>query len=124
MSSDAYSIKTACCQAHATLIQVYHRNQKPLLLLALGLCCALVSLSAGAIAVPESGSFAFDVYDVIVNKILKGPIGFVGGLAAIVIGAAQLTKSWVLAVLGILAGTVVIKADSIVTSLGVGLNWL
>ncbi|MEJ2669833.1 MAG: hypothetical protein P8176_13490 [Gammaproteobacteria bacterium] len=124
MYSDFVSIKTVYSQACVTLVQLYHRHQKLLLMLALGLFCMLFSLYASAIAVPKSGSFAFDVYDVIVNKILKGPIGFVGGLATIVIGAAQLTKSWMLAVLGILSGTVVIKADSIVTSLGVGLHLL
>lgn len=73
---------------------------------------------AQAIAIPAAGSFAFDVYDVVVTQVLQGPIGFVGGLAVIVIGAAQLTKSWVLAILGIISGTVIIRADAIVASLG------
>ena len=83
-------------------------------------CLAVVLFPgmAAAIPVPAAGSFAFDVYDVVVVQVLQGPIGFVGGLATIVIGAAQLTKSWVMAILGIVAGTVIIRADTITTSLG------
>jgi len=86
------------------------------------LSLAILSLSADAITVPATTDFAYDVYDIIVVKILQGPVGFVGGLAAIVIGAAQLTKSWMLAILGILSGTVIIKADSIVSSLGMTIS--
>lgn len=49
---------------------------------------------------------------------LKGPVGFVGGLAAIVLSAVQITKNWMLAAGGVLGGTAMIKADSITTSLG------
>ena len=36
---------------------------------------------AFAITAPVAGSFAYDVYDMAVNSILKGPIGFVAGWA-------------------------------------------
>ncbi len=83
-----------------------------------GLVVVLFPSLSAAISVPAAGSFAYDIYDVVVVQVLQGPIGFVGGLATIVIGAAQLTKSWVMAILGIIAGTVIIKADDITTSLG------
>ncbi|GBO86293.1 hypothetical protein NUW46_19905 (plasmid) [Marinobacter sp. MA] len=78
----------------------------------------LGSMTASAITAPAAGTFAFDLYDVAVNDMLKGPVGFVGGLAAIVLSAVQITKNWMLAAGGVLGGTAMIKADSITTSLG------
>jgi len=97
-------------------------NYRVLMLTILAITATLLSISVSAITVPATTDFAYDVYDIIVVKILQGPVGFVGGLAAIVIGAAQLTKSWMLAILGILSGTVIIKADSIVSSLGMTIS--
>lgn len=37
----------------------------------------LVSSNAIAMTVPAAGSFAYDLYDIGVNQILLGPIGFV-----------------------------------------------
>ena len=78
----------------------------------------LGSMSASAITAPATGTFAYDLYDVAVNDMLKGPVGFVGGLAAIVLSAVQITKRWMLGAGGVLGGTAMIKADSITTSLG------
>ena len=74
--------------------------------------------AAMAFATPAAGSFGFDVYDIVVNQILGGPIGFVGGVALIVWGGAQVIKNWVITVLAIVAGTIIIRADTLVTSLG------
>ena len=73
-----------------------------------------------AISAPSSGSFAYDMYDIVVNKMLKGPIGFVAGLAAIAFGAASLVQARIMmAVPAILGGAAIIKADAITKSLGV-----
>ena len=78
-----------------------------------------LSSVASAITAPAAGSFAYDVYDIGVNKILKGPVGFVGGVAAIVIGAiAAIRAQIMLAIPAILGGAVILKADTITTSLG------
>jgi len=98
------------------------RHRQAFVMLGLAMVATVFSLSATAITVPATTDFAYDVYDIIVVKILQGPVGFVGGLAAIVVGAAQLTKSWMLAILGILSGTIIIKADSIVSSLGMTIS--
>jgi len=84
----------------------------------------LVSLSvvkmtaALAFTTPVAGSFGFDVYDIVVNQILGGPIGFVGGVALIVWGGSQVIKNWVITILAIIAGTIIIRARTLVTSLG------
>jgi hypothetical protein len=84
---------------------------------------ALVCLYAGvasAISTPASGAFAYDVYDVGVNKVLKGPIGFIGGVGAIVFGAVTAIRGAILQALpALLGGGVLIKSDTIVETLGV-----
>ena len=72
-----------------------------------------------AFATPEVGAFAFDIYDIGVNKILKGPIGFVTGVGGVVAGAFFAFQGKVLqGVPVILASAGVLKADTIVNSLG------
>jgi len=78
----------------------------------------LVTGAASAFAVPAVGSFGYDIYDLVVNQILAGPIGFVGALALIVWGATKLTTNWMLCVMCIIAGTVLIRAAAIVQTLG------
>lgn len=66
-----------------------------------------------------TGGFAQDVYDVGVTKILQGPIGFVAGVAAIVWGAIVAIQGKLMtAAPAVLGGAVLLKADSIVESLG------
>ncbi len=74
---------------------------------------------AFAMTAPSSGSFAYDIYDIGVNSILKGPIGFIGGVGAIVFGAIEAIRGRILeAVPAILGGAALLKADSIVQTLG------
>ncbi len=75
--------------------------------------------AAHAVTAPTTGSFAYSVYDIGVNDILKGPIGFVGGVAAMVFGAVSAIQGRVLqAAPAILGGAAMLKADTIVSSLG------
>jgi hypothetical protein len=83
--------------------------------------CFVPSISF-AIGIPVSTDFAYDLYDVGVNKVLKGPIGFVGGVACLVASAATITKNWILSVIGVLGGTAIIKADTLVKSMGMLIN--
>ena len=71
-----------------------------------------------AFTTPSAGSFAYDVYDITVNKILKGPIGFVSGVTGIVLGATQLfVGRYMTAVPPILGGALLLKAEDILTTL-------
>ncbi len=75
--------------------------------------------AAHAITAPATGSFAYSVYDIGVNDILKGPIGFVGGVGAVVWGAIAAVQGRIMtAIPAILGGAAMLKADSIVSSLG------
>ncbi len=73
---------------------------------------------AYAIAVPAAGSTMYNLYDIAVNQLLQGPLGFVGGVGCIVLGSINVFKHPVQAVPAILAGGCMLKADQIVTSLG------
>ena len=73
---------------------------------------------ASAITAPATTSFAYDLYDVAVNDMLKGAPGFVGGLVMLVVSAINLSKAPMVAGSGVLGGTALIKADSIVASMG------
>ena len=80
-----------------------------------------MAMAITAPVAPATGAVAplgYEVYDVAVNDLLKGPIGFVVGLGTIIFGALQITKSWPIALMSVLGGTVIIKADAVVTSLG------
>jgi len=79
----------------------------------------LAAKAALAVTAPTSGTFAYDVYDIAVNKILNGPIGFVGGTAAMAIGAVAAIQQRVFAAVpAILGGAMLLKANSILSSLG------
>jgi hypothetical protein len=78
----------------------------------------LVSGLAMAFTAPAVGDFGYDVYDIVVNQILNGPIGFIGGIALIVFGATKIMQNWMMTILCIIAGTVLIRADDLVVTLG------
>lgn len=78
-----------------------------------------ISTDAFAITAPAATTFAYDVYDIAINNIIKGPIGFVAGAMAIVFGAVLAIKQEIMgAVPAILGGAILLKADTIVVSLG------
>lgn len=84
-----------------------------------GLGVVLAASAAWAIAVP-AGGFAQDVYDIAVTQILQGPIGFVAGVAAMVVGAVSAIQQRIMeAIPAILGGAVLMNAETLVTSLGV-----
>ena len=79
----------------------------------------VLSASAFAITAPVAGDFAFNVYDIAVNNILQGPIGFVGGCFCVIMGVMlAMQQKIVPAVCGIICGAVLLSADTIVASMG------
>lgn len=79
----------------------------------------LAATSVFAIVAPAAGSFAYDVYDIAVTRMLQGPVGFVGGVAAMVVGAVFAIQGKIMgAIPAIVGGAVLLKADTLVTSLG------
>ena len=58
--------------------------------IAAGATLLIAGTASAFIPVPAAGSFAFDIYDVAVNQVLNGPIGFTGGVAAMAMGGMML----------------------------------
>ncbi len=52
-------------------------------------CLILMCEYALALSEPTKGTFSYNLYDIIVNKIIKGPIGFVLGTGSVVYGGIQ-----------------------------------
>ena len=90
---------------------------KKLMLAALSLL-VITTQNAMAMTAPAVGDFAYDLYDIGVNQILLGAPGFVGAVLLMVYSGTLLMRNWILGVAGILAGTILINADSITTSMG------
>ena len=79
----------------------------------------LLSTNAMAMTVPAAGSFAYDLYDIGVNEILLGPIGFIAGVACMVFAAILAIRQMILPAAGVvLGGAFLLKADSVVQTIG------
>lgn len=78
-----------------------------------------VSGNAFAMAVPAAGTFAYDLYDIGVNQLLLGPIGFVAGVAFMAIAAVLAIRQMIVPAAGVvLGGAFLLKANTVVQSIG------
>ncbi len=95
------------------------RQAKVISGLAVLFAACLISVNAMAMAVPAAGSFAYDLYDIGVNEILLGPIGFIAGVACMVFAAIMAIRQMILPAAGVvLGGAFLLKADSVVQTIG------
>ncbi|WP_305045022.1 hypothetical protein [Geoalkalibacter sp.] len=79
----------------------------------------LLAATAMAFNAPAQGDFAFDLYDIAVNDVLKGPIGFVGAILAFVTAAVLAIRQMIVPAVGtVLGGVFLLKADALITGLG------
>ena len=93
--------------------------EKKSLILSAGLLLGTAATAVAIVAPAGPADFAWDVYDIGVNRILNGPIGFVAGVGAMVAGAvAAIQQKLGLAAMAILGGAVLLNADNMITSLG------
>lgn len=91
------------------------RNKFILYTLAVG----MVAAGAFAFAAPAAGTWGFEVYDVLVTRVLSGAIGFVAGVGAMVGGAIAAIQNKVFPGLVCIAGGVLMmNAESLLTTLG------
>jgi hypothetical protein len=95
------------------------RQAKMITGLAVLLAACLLTANAMAMTVPAAGSFAYDLYDIGVNQILLGPIGFIAGVACMVFAAILAIRQMILPAAGVvLGGAFLLKADSVVQTIG------
>ncbi|MEM3265375.1 MAG: hypothetical protein QXH07_05425 [Thermoplasmata archaeon] len=88
------------------------------------LLCSLIVLGTGfissvfAITAATTG-FASEVYNIAIQQMLGGPIGFVAGTAGVVYGAAMAIRGQFMpAAMGIIGGALLVEAPSITSSMG------
>lgn len=96
------------------------RHKKSILaLMVFGATCLIAASRADAFNAPAAGTFAFDIYDIGINQILKGPIGFAAGVGSMVAASVMAIRQMLLpAAATVLGGAFLLKADSVVASLG------
>ena len=94
-------------------------RKKSIIALVITITACCISSNAMAMTVPAAGSFAYDLYDIGVNQILLGPIGFVAGVACMVFAAILAIRQMILPAAGVvLGGAFLLKADAVVQTIG------
>jgi len=78
----------------------------------------LATSLAHAFSAPAAGDLGYDIYDIVVNQGVKGPLGFVGGVAAFLFGVSRLFSNIMIGIPTIVAAVCLIKADSILQTFG------
>lgn len=71
--------------------------------------------AAHAFQAPAAGDLG---YDIVVNQGVKGPLGFVGGVAAFLFGVSRLFSNIMIGIPTIVAAVCLIRADSILQTFG------
>jgi len=78
----------------------------------------LIATGAHAFTAPAKGDLGYDIYDIVVNKGVKGPLGFVGGVAAFLFGVSRLFSNVMVGIPTIVAAVCLIKSDTILQTFG------
>ena len=77
------------------------------------------ALPSFAITAPATGSLFYDVYDIVVNSMLKGAVGFVAAILVFMMGIGLFFMQKIIpGVIAVVCAALIVKADAIVTSLG------
>lgn len=93
------------------------RTKRALSVVAAG--AAALAGSAMAFTAPAAGQLGFEIYDVVVNQMIDGPIGIMASVVAFGFGAFSLLRGGYLsAIMSVVAGIALITADGVVQSLG------
>ena len=80
---------------------------------------ALNALPALAVTAPAAGSLFYDVYDIVVTQMLQGGIGFVAAVLIFALGIGLfLAQKIIPGIIAVVCAALLIRADAIVTSLG------
>ena len=79
---------------------------------------AVMGGGAHAFTAPAAGDLGYDIYDIVVNKGVKGPLGFVAGVAAFLFGVSRLFSNIMVGIPTIVAAVCLIKSDTILQTFG------
>lgn len=67
--------------------------------------------AAHAFPAPAAGDLGCSIYDIVVDEGVKGPLGFVGGVAAFLFGVSRLFSNIMIGIPTIVAAVCLIKAE-------------
>lgn len=73
---------------------------------------------SSALSTPAPGDFMFDLYDIGVLKLLKGPLGYIVSAGFIIMGIWIGSKELVAGIPFIIGGAILPRADKIAESFG------
>ena len=101
------------------MVQYLRKNALPVANIGIPvLLLSIIAASAHAFTAPVAGDLGYDIYDIVVNQGVKGPLGFVGGVAAFLFGVSRLFSNIMIGIPTIVAAVCLIKADSILQTFG------
>lgn len=83
------------------------------------LVAAAATGSAMAFTTPAVGDLGYDLYNIVVNQGVLGPVGFMAAVIMLVVGVGGLIRGSILpGIMSLIAAATVFAADQIVTTLG------
>jgi hypothetical protein len=101
----------------STIRGVKGRTKKALMAVAAGTAATLGV--AAAFTTPATGQLGYEIYNVVVNQMIDGPIGILASVLAFAFGAFSLLRGGYLSgVMSVVAGIALFTADDVVQSLG------
>lgn len=83
-----------------------------------GMILAIFSSALFAFTAPAATDIGYQIWDVVMNQVLNGPIGITAAVLAFLVGVVQLFRSWVMGVVGIIVASLIFNANAIVSTLG------
>lgn len=89
-----------------------------LILCAIAAIGMFISSFAGAYTTPTTGDPGYEMYDLVINKGLDGPIGFVFGAWLLVNAGGNIGTNPKMAALQAIGGGMLIKAEAVANTLG------
>lgn len=75
--------------------------------------------AAMAFTTPAAGQLGYDLYNIVVNQGVLGPVGFMAAVIMLVVGVGGLIRGSIIpGVFSLIAAATIFAADQIVTTLG------
>ncbi len=85
----------------------------------LGLLVVLASVPAVAFTAPVAGDLAFEIYDIVINDGVEGPIGAMFAVASVILGIFGIAnRNWWAMGGGFAGTTAMVAGEDIVTTVG------
>lgn len=73
---------------------------------------------ATAFVQPVAGDFGFEIYDIVVNQMIGGPIGYIAAILVVLWGISQIFKQWMIGIMAFVVAGIIIQADTLIQTLG------